>query len=105
MTRSAALLMLPSHPQSNADEAAVQTTARLLAQSLEGLQLAERVEHSLRATGYGSLCDLSVTVHDRFVILGGKVPSYHLKQIAQATALSVPGVDQLRNDLEVVRPS
>jgi osmotically-inducible protein OsmY len=105
MTRSAALVMLPSHPQSNAEEAAVQTTAQLLAQSLEDLHLAERVECALRATLYGSLRDLSVTVHVRLVILGGKVPSYHLKQLAQATALSVPGVDQVRNDLEVVRPS
>jgi len=36
--------------------------------------------------------------------LKGRVPSYYLKQVAQQTALSVPNVDQVRNDLEVSRP-
>jgi osmotically-inducible protein OsmY len=105
MTRSAALLMLPSHPRTGAEEDAVQTSIRLLAQGLEALHLAERVERALRATGYGLLRGIDVTVHVRLVILGGRVPSYYLKQVAQATALAVPGVERVRNDLEVGRPS
>jgi len=104
MTRSAALLVLPSHPRSSTEKDAFQTSTQLLAQSLEALHLAERVEHALRATGYGPLRGIAVTAHVRLVILGGRVPSYYLKQIAQAAALSVPGVDQVRNDLEVGRP-
>jgi len=105
MTRSAALLVLPSQPGSNAENDAVQTGARLLAQSLQDLDLAESVERTLHATGYGHLRGIEVTVHGRLVILGGRVPSYYLKQIAQASALSVRGVDQVRNDLEVGRPT
>jgi osmotically-inducible protein OsmY len=59
---------------------------------------------TLRATGYGPRRDLEVTVHERLVIAGGRVPSYYLKQVAQAIALAVQGVEQARNDLEVGRP-
>ena len=80
---------------------AAQATARLLTESLEDLRLAERVERALRATGYMLLRGLEITVHARLVILAGRVPSYYLKQVAQSTALAVPGAQQVRNDLEV----
>jgi osmotically-inducible protein OsmY len=35
------------------------------------------------------------------VILMGLVPTYFLKQLAQATAMSVPGVDRIENQLRV----
>ena len=59
---------------------------------------------ALRATGYGPLRCIEVTVHERLVILAGRAPSYYLKQVAQATALAVPGAHQIRNDLDVGRP-
>jgi osmotically-inducible protein OsmY len=105
MTRCAALLIQPSQPRTDAEKADLQTSAQLLTQTLEDLRLAERVEHALRATGYGPLRGMEVTVHERLVILRGRVPSYHLKQVAQATALAVPGAQQVRNDLEVGLPS
>jgi osmotically-inducible protein OsmY len=105
MTGSADVLMLPSHPPTGGDNDISQTSSRLLEQRVEDLDLAERVERALGATGYGSLRGIAVTVHGQLVILGGQVPSYYLKQVAQAAALSVPGVDQIRNELEVSRPS
>jgi osmotically-inducible protein OsmY len=104
MTRSAALLVLPAHPRSSTEKEAFQTSTQLLAQSLEALHLAERVGRALGATGYGPLRGIDVSVQVRLVIMAGRVPSYYLKQIAQTTALSVPGVAQVRNDLEVGRP-
>jgi osmotically-inducible protein OsmY len=62
------------------------------------------VARALCATGYGSLRGIAVTVRDRVVILEGRVPSYYLKQVAQAAARAVPGGYQIRNDLEVERP-
>jgi osmotically-inducible protein OsmY len=85
---------------------ASQTTASLLALSLdEDLRLAERIKCALHATGYGALRVVEVSVTTRIVILVGIVPSYHLKQVAQATALAVPGADRIHNGLDVVRPS
>jgi hypothetical protein len=81
-----------------------QGTALLLQPSQEDLCLAECVERALRATGYGPLRGVEVTVHARLVILGGRVPSYYLKQVAQVTALAVPGARLIRNDLDVGRP-
>jgi osmotically-inducible protein OsmY len=104
MAQSGALLILPSREATNHQTDSVQA-ALLLMQSLEDLRLAERVDRALRATGYGPLRDIEVTVHERLVILAGHVPSYHLTQLAQATAQAVPGVHQVCNELEVGRLS
>ena len=80
-------------------------TTSLLSQSLEDLGLAERIKGALDATGHGSLRGVEITVRAGAVLLEGRVPSYFLKQLAQETALAVPGAHQVRNDLEVVRPS
>ena len=103
MTRSASLLVLPTGGPAGEPTDAAQA-ASLLTQSLEDLDLAERVGRALRATGYGPLRVIEVTVHARVVILEGRAPSYYLKQVAQTTALAVPGAQQVRNDLEVGRP-
>jgi len=100
MAQSAALLILPTDKKRDSDQA-----APLLMQCLEGLRLAERVEQALRATGCASLRGIEVTVHARLVILGGRVPSYYLKQVAQTTALAVAVARPVRNDLEVAGPS
>jgi hypothetical protein len=72
---------------------------------LEDLCLAERVERALCGTGYQALRAVEVAVCGPLIILRGRVPSYYLKQLAQAAALEVDGVRELRNDLDVVRPS
>jgi len=80
-------------------------TAPLLPQSLEDHRLAERVERALCATGYGPLRTVRVSVNAGVVILEGRVSSYYLKQVAQATALTVPGTQRIRNDLDVIQPN
>jgi osmotically-inducible protein OsmY len=101
---SAALLIRPARERSGEEAGAAPGTAPPLRQSQEDLRLAARVERALRATGYGPLRGVEVTANARLVILGGRVPSYHLKQVAQATALGVPGARHVRNDLDVGRP-
>jgi len=76
-------------------------TAIQVAKILEDLRLAESVERALGTTGYLPLRGIQVSVHDRAVVLQGHVPSYYLKQMATITALSVLGVEKVRNDLEV----
>jgi osmotically-inducible protein OsmY len=105
MTQSAAPRIQPARERPGEETDAAQGTVLLLQQSQEDLCLAERVERALRATGYGPLRGIEVTVGECLVILGGRVPSYYLKQVAQSTALAVPGARQVRNDLDVDRPS
>jgi osmotically-inducible protein OsmY len=104
MASFASLQFLPAHERTGEEGDAARGTALLLEQNQEDLDLAQRVERALRATGYGTLRGIELTVHARFVILGGRVPSYYLKQVAQATALAVPGVRHVRNELDVDRP-
>jgi len=92
--------MPPSRKES--DEARMEATAVHVAEILEDLRVAERVERGLRATGQMALRVVQVSVCRRVVILRGQVPSYYLKQAAQAAALGVLGIEELRNDLEVV---
>ena len=73
-----------------------------MAEILEDFRVAEGVERGLRATGHMPLRVVQVSVCDRVVILQGQVPSFNLKQVAQAAAMGVLGIEELRNDLEVV---
>jgi osmotically-inducible protein OsmY len=104
MTPSTAPLSPLARNRPGVETVASWGTALLLQQRLEDLGLAERVERALRATGYGSLRGIMVTVRARDVTLGGRVPSYYLKQVAQTTALTVAGAQSVRNDLDVARP-
>jgi hypothetical protein len=76
-------------------------TADLLAHDLMDMDLAERIVRALRATGYPPLRAVEVAVRDRRVVLRGRVPSFYMKQIAQAAVLAVPGACALCNALDV----
>lgn len=94
---------LPTREHSTKEQHAPEATAKFLTQSLEDQHLAERVERALRPRGYWPLHAVRVSVRTRVVFLGGRVCSYYLKQLAQETALTVPGAHQIRNDLDVRR--
>ncbi len=67
--------------------------------------LSRTVAESLRSTGYFLTLDCRITIRvdlDGRVSLCGIVPSYFLKQKAQVAAMSVEGVESLRNDLIVL---
>jgi osmotically-inducible protein OsmY len=104
MIQSTAPLIPLARNRPGEETGAAWGTALLLQQRQEDLDLAERIEHVLRATGYGSLRGIEVTVRAGYVILGGRVPSYYLKQVAQTAALAVSGTWHVRNDLDVARP-
>lgn len=65
--------------------------------------LKARIERKLAATGHRCLGAVGVGVRGRRVTLRGHVPTYHLKQIAQAVTRSVPGVRGLHNEMTVHR--
>jgi osmotically-inducible protein OsmY len=105
MAQPAALLTPTTCEPTGEELHAGQATRRVPTPSAEDLRPDEAVERALRATGYRPLRGIRVTVEGRLVILRGRVPSYYLKQVAQTTAMAVPGVVQVRNDLEVGPPS
>lgn len=60
------------------------------------------VELALRASGYMALRQVEVELCAGVVVLWGRVPSYHQKQLAQAIAQRVEGVCSIANGLDVV---
>ena len=59
------------------------------------------VENALRATGRIDLRHVGITARDGAVRLHGRVPTYYLKQLAQAAVLQVSGVQGLENAVDV----
>jgi osmotically-inducible protein OsmY len=67
----------------------------------EPFPLLDAVRSALNKTAHGWLQRVVVLVEGSVVVLQGKVPSFYLKQMAQATVMAVPGVEVLRNELQV----
>lgn len=61
--------------------------------------LASRISEVLQASGYAVLRSVKVEYDEDVVVLRGRVPTFYLKQVAQAVASKVPGVDLLVNHL------
>jgi osmotically-inducible protein OsmY len=64
-------------------------------------RLAERVVQALFATGYAKLRRITILADGSSVVLQGQVPSYYLKQVAQATVQGLDGVVQVVNQIRV----
>jgi osmotically-inducible protein OsmY len=65
-------------------------------------KLAQEASLALREAGFPALRDLEIEVTRGVVILWGRVPTYHQKQLAQATVQKLDGVRGIANGVEVV---
>jgi osmotically-inducible protein OsmY len=63
--------------------------------------VADAVRIALDGTGHAWLRRVAVAVEGGVVVLRGVVPSFYLKQLAQTTVMAVPGVAEVRNELQV----
>jgi osmotically-inducible protein OsmY len=66
---------------------------------------AERAEGRLRRAGYPALQHVSCEYHDGVLTLGGRLPTYYLKQVAQEAVAGTEGVRRLDNRIEVPVPA
>lgn len=66
---------------------------------------AEQAEGQLRRSSYLALRSISCECRDGTLILRGCLPSYYLKQQAQAAVARVEGVGSITNEIEVLVPS
>jgi hypothetical protein len=64
-------------------------------------EIAETARATLRRSPYFELRDLSCDFSGGVLTLNGRVPSYHLKQLAQTAVAGVPGVIEIDNHVEV----
>ena len=59
------------------------------------------IQQALHLAGYGELRRVQVECDGESVTISGRVPTYYLKQLAQNIALDVPGIEHIRNELDV----
>lgn len=64
-------------------------------------EIADVAQATLRRSAYFELRDLSCDFSGGILTLHGSVPTYYLKQIAQASVIDVPGVVEVHNRVEV----
>ena len=65
-------------------------------------RLAQEASRALCEAGFPALRQLDVEVTRGVIILWGRVPTYHQKQLAQATVQKLDGVRGIANGVEVV---
>ncbi|AGA26841.1 BON domain-containing protein [Singulisphaera acidiphila] len=70
-----------------------------------GAGLSLEVERRLRGSGYLALRGVSYEVCAGIVRLRGCLPTYYLKQVAQAIVSEIDDVDQIINQIEIVAPA
>lgn len=62
---------------------------------------AEQAVQLLRNSQYFPIRFLSCTYDGGVLTIGGRLPSFHLKQIAQTAVLGIAGVVRIENRIEV----
>ena len=92
----------PGLPAMDADESRVTQRNRPAAKIDFERYLVEMVGRALCATRYPALRHIQIEIEQGTVTLWGSVPTYHQKQLAQATAQKVDGVRGIANGIAVV---
>jgi len=59
------------------------------------------LQQQLRSSPYWSVRQLICILDHGCVIVRGTLPSYYLKQVAQAVAIKALGVDRMQSDIDV----
>jgi osmotically-inducible protein OsmY len=99
------ILLAPPAPvkwqTTSARTEASETAARCPLDQNGDERLCIRIREELAACGQLHLRRVRVSALDGNVVLGGRVPTYYLKQVAQARVLAMLGVKSLANELQV----
>jgi osmotically-inducible protein OsmY len=77
--------------------------ALLLSPGAQRADPADLAERALRNSPYLALRNVACECQDGVLTLRGCLPTYYLKQVAQAVVARVEGVRQVINDIDVVR--
>jgi osmotically-inducible protein OsmY len=67
-------------------------------------EITEIAQAALRRSAYFELRAVTCDFRGGVLTLRGRLPSYHLKQIAQTAVAEVPGVVEVDNRVEVTAP-
>lgn len=78
--------------------------AACISESKHRMDPAEQAEVHLRGNSYLALKNISCEYREGVLILKGSLPTYYLKQVAQAVVAPTAGVERIVNQIEVVAP-
>jgi osmotically-inducible protein OsmY len=65
------------------------------------LSLEDRLKSTFEQLGYPQLSALECSAIGDLICLKGELSSFYLKQVAQSVAVKIPGVREVRNEIEV----
>lgn len=65
----------------------------------------ELARRRLSNSGWRCLREVSCDEHEGVLTLRGCVPTWYLKQMAQALVSRIPGLDEIVNHIEVIPPA
>ena len=68
----------------------------------EPLSVVDQIRRTLSCLGYAQLNAVQCVLDGDEVLLTGKLDSFYLKQVAQSVAIKIPGVRNVRNEIQVV---
>lgn len=71
--------------------------------SLADLALTRRIQEKLRQSPYRRLHMVSAEVQGGVAVLSGRVPSFHVKQVASCLLSDLEGLRRVENRLEVMK--
>jgi hypothetical protein len=71
-------------------------------QKTVAVAVVEVARHRLHDHAYLALKNIRCVFHEGTLILRGSVPTYYLKQMAQAAVTQIDGVGWVRNEIDVV---
>ena len=79
----------------------VQDAEAVIASVGERATVVVMVRARLQQSAYHAIRSITCELHEGVVTLRGRVPSYHLKQMAQELVRSTPGVIEINNRIAV----
>lgn len=65
------------------------------------LSLEDRVRISFDQLGYPQLSNIECSANGDLMMLSGELSSFYLKQVAQSVAVKIPGIREVRNEIQV----
>jgi hypothetical protein len=70
----------------------------------ERIDLAKMAKQQLERHPHfrGRLCDLRIENRGKTLFLSGRLPTFYLKQLVQEAVRHLPGVQHVRNEIDVV---
>jgi osmotically-inducible protein OsmY len=87
----------PNSPQQNPLNDGKERSSR----NEDGQALLDRIHQNLGRLGYAQLQNIRCIREGDEIVMTGSLDSFYLKQVALSVALKLPGVNNVRNEIQV----